>query len=318
MNRRELLIAGGCCALAGLAPLRAAFAGPFDYALRPMTVAPDTHVLLGTTEYFSRDNGGNIVNTGFIVTGDGVVVIDTGPSLRYGQQMRAAIAAATDRPVAKVLNTHLHPDHFLGNGAFDDRPITAGEVTRDLIRRDGDALAENLYRLVGDWMRGTRSVEPTQVLSALVEEIGGHRLRYLLLNGHTPSDLAVLDEGTGVLFASDLVFHDRMPTTPHADLKAWMASLDVLAGLSFTVLVPGHGAVARDRGPIQQTRAYVAWLDATFDEAARAGLSMTEAMRLPLPPEFAGMALAREEFERSVVHLYPARLKAALPAVAEK
>lgn len=318
MNRRELLMVGGCCALAGLAPLRAAFAGPFDYALRPMTVAPDTHVLLGTTEYFSRDNGGNIVNTGFIVTGDGVVVIDTGPSLRYGQQMRAAIAAATDKPVAKVLNTHLHPDHFLGNGAFEDRPISAGQVTRDLIRRDGDALAENLYRLVGDWMRGTRSVEPTQVLSALVEDIGGHRLRYLLLNGHTDSDLAVLDESTGVLFASDLVFHDRMPTTPHADLKAWMASLDVLAGLSFAVLVPGHGAVARDRAPIAQTRAYLGWLDATFDEAARAGLSMTEVMRLPLPPEFAGMALAREEFERSVVHLYPARVKAALPVTAAK
>ena len=73
---------------------------------------------------FSTGNGGNIVNTGFIV-GSGGVVVDTGPSQRYGKQMRKAIGILTRQPVSLVLNTHHHPDHFLGNQAFADRPVGA-------------------------------------------------------------------------------------------------------------------------------------------------------------------------------------------------
>ena len=64
-----------------------------DYMLKPRKVAPDTYVFVGLAEDFTRGNGGNIVNTGFIVTADGVLVIDTGSSRLYGEQMRRAIAA---------------------------------------------------------------------------------------------------------------------------------------------------------------------------------------------------------------------------------
>lgn len=321
MNRRHFLDCGGGALAAALLPGHAALAGPaFDYGLVPQPLGGGAYVVIGATEYFSRENGANIVNIGFIVTGDGVVVIDTGPSLRYGQQLRRAIAAVTDRPVTQVLITHMHPDHFLGNGAFEDVPILAVPATTDRIAQDGEALAENLYRLSGDWMRGTRAVAPTQPLdgTGTVVEIGGHRLHCLPLTGHTVSDLAVFDETSGVLFAGDIVFHNRTPTTPHADLPAWLAAIGRLEHVPFRVLVPGHGAVAADRGPIEQTRGYLTWLDRTLDDAAADGLAMTEVMRLPLPPGYAGLALAREEFERSVVHLYPARLQAALSRASGK
>ena len=126
-----------------------------DYALKPRQIAEGTWLLEGSTENFAKANGGNIVNTAFIVTDAGVVVIDTGPSKRYGEVLRQAIAATTDKPVIQVLLTHHHPDHVLGNQAFTDVPIGALAGTTDLLRQQGDALAENMYRLVGDWMRGT-------------------------------------------------------------------------------------------------------------------------------------------------------------------
>ncbi|MDZ4328294.1 MAG: MBL fold metallo-hydrolase, partial [Pseudomonas sp.] len=70
-----------------------------DYSLKPRQIAADTWLLEGSTDNFAKDNGGNIVNTAFIVTERGVVVIDTGPSRRYGEAMRKAIAATTDKPV---------------------------------------------------------------------------------------------------------------------------------------------------------------------------------------------------------------------------
>src|SRR5690606_29965479 len=96
-----------------------------SYTLQPRQIADGVWLLEGSTDNFDKRNGGNIVNTGFIVGDAGVIVIDTGPSRLYGEAMRAAISRVTDRPVVKVLLTHHHPDHVLGNQAFADVPIAA-------------------------------------------------------------------------------------------------------------------------------------------------------------------------------------------------
>jgi glyoxylase-like metal-dependent hydrolase (beta-lactamase superfamily II) len=115
-----------------------------------------------------------------------------------------------------------------------------------------------------------------------------------------------------VLFASDMAFLDRAPTTPHAHVAAWVAALDEMAKLPFTVLVPGHGRPDHQRRAIRQTRDWLVWLDATLKHAAAEGMEMTEVMGLPLPERFASMDLAREEFIRSVSHLYPRLEQASL------
>ena len=302
--------------LFGLATL--AHAADFDYRLEAQSVAPDVYVFVGQNADFDTVNGGNIVNTGFIVGPQGVVVIDSGPSLRYGQQMRQAIARITGKPIALVINTHHHPDHFLGNQAFADAPIGALAETREGIAHDGNAFAENLYRMSGDWMKGTEVVVPTRTLAAGDWEVAGRRLRLIALDGHTGADLAILDATSGTLFAGDLVFNGRAPTTPHADVAHWLAALDRLettvreAGV--TTLVPGHGAVVHDTAPILQTRAWLTWLSKTMRDAARDGLDMNDVLARPLPAEFAGMPVAASEYRRSVGHLFPAAEREALEA----
>jgi len=304
-----------------LAPLllagAAAAAGPaFDYALQAERVGADVYVFIGRNEDFTAVNGGNIVNTGFIVGQDGLLVIDSGPSLRYGQQMRRAMAAIDPRPPLQVFNTHHHPDHFLGNQAFAGVPIVALDATRQGIAAAGNAFAENLYRLSGDWMRGTEAVAPGATVVHGTVKLGGRPLRLLALSGHTAGDLAVYDETSGVLFAGDLVFNGRAPTTPHARIADWLAALDTLEAITreagFTALVPGHGAIARDAAPIRQTRAWLRWLEQSMQEAAAAGLDMNEVLARPLPAEFSAMALGANEYRRSVSHLFPAAEQEAL------
>ena len=281
-------------------------AAPFDYALKAQTVAPGVHLFEGRTKNFSRENGGNIVNTGYIETAAGAVVIDSGPSRRYGEQMRAAIEKQTGKPVAKLLITHAHPDHFLGNQSFAADTLAALPDTRATIARSGDDLAANLYRMVGGWMEGTEAVAPTQELQPGTMNVGGRPLRLLALSGHTGADLAVYDEQTRTLFAGDLVFFQRTPTTPNADIAHWLVSLDQLEKIDFAILVPGHGPVVKDKAAIVQTRAYLRWLRGALQDASKKGLDPTEVMQIQVPAEFASLALLREEFQRSVVHLYPA------------
>ena len=285
-------------------------ADDFDYRLVAQPVAKDVYAFIGKTEDFDTVNGGNIVNTGFIVAPQGIVVIDSGPSLRYGQQMRQAIARVSDKPVVLVINTHHHPDHFLGNQAFADVPIGALADTRQGIATEGNAFAENLFRMSGNWMKGTEVQVPNRTLAAGKLEVAGRALRLVALDGHTGADLVVVDEQSGVLFAGDLVFNGRAPTTPHADVGHWLAALDQLEKLTresgFTTLVPGHGAVTRDAAPIRQTREWLKWLTASLREAARAGLDMNEVLARPLPTSYDGMPMAAAEYRRSVGHLFPA------------
>lgn len=280
-------------------------AAELDYRLQPLEIAPGTYVVEGSTQHFSRDNGGNIVNVGFIVTDAGVVVIDTGPSRRYGEQLRAAIGEVTEQPIERVYITHQHPDHFLGNQAFHDVDIYALPGTIQVIREQGDGLAENLYNLVGDWMLGTEPVVPNREVNQGSVEVGGHRLELLAFSGHTGADLAILDHHTGVLFAGDLVFNRRTPTTPSAHIDTWLADLATLKRLDFTVLVPGHGPVVMDTTPMAATGEYLRWLGQHLQGAAGRGLSMAETMVLPLPERFDDLSVLEVEYQRSVVHLFP-------------
>lgn len=284
----------------------------FDYRLAPQRIADGVYVFVGRTEDFTPANGGNIVNTGFIVGSDGVIVVDTGPSRRYGEQMLAAIRRVTPLPVVLTINTHHHPDHFLGNQAFPADTLAALPATRRGIESDGNAFSENLYRMTGDWMAGTERVAPTRNVAPGRVTVGGRELELLAFDGHTGADLVVVDVATGTAFAGDLLFHDRAPTTPHADPQRWLAALGQLEALPVRRWIPGHGAPSADLGPLRQTRDWLEWLDLELRAGAETGLDMAEMLERPLPPRFRRLAEGRSEYRRSVVHLYPRAEQAAL------
>jgi len=314
-RRRTLALGLGCgCAACGFGG--AARARLLDYELAASEIATNSWAVLGATEWFDETNGGNIVNAAFIEVPDGVVVIDTGPSRRYGEAFRALIERTVPgKPILRVYNTHHHPDHFLGNQAFDPATIASSPGVIANIVAEGDAFADNMYRLLGDWMRGTAPVAPTLALESAAEEVGGRGFTLHHLAGHTSADLVVRDEETGVLYAGDLAFLYRAPTTPHADIPVWRDALASLAALDRSTILPGHGPDDRSGESLEQTGDWLDWLDGTLRDAVDEGLTMNEAMLQPIPDRFAALGVARTEFERSVVHLYPALEDALFPRV---
>lgn len=313
-SRRKALqwLALGCgCAVCGSLNARL-----LDFDLSAVEIASKTWAVLGRTDYFDMDNGGNIVNVAFIEVPDGIVVIDTGPSRRYAEALVKLIEKTIPgKPILRVYNTHHHPDHFLGNQVFDSAVIAAPQKVIDNISAEGNGFADNMYRLLGDWMRGTQVVEPGLALDADVEEVGGRQFSLFYLSGHTSSDFVIRDDDTGVLFSGDLAFLYRAPTTPHADIDTWRQSLDALASMDKALIMPGHGPSDASDESIAQTADYIDWLHGTLSEAVGRGYSMNEAMLLPIPERFAGLGVVRTEFERSVVHLYPALEDALFPVV---
>ena len=279
------------------------FAG--TYAPAAEAIGDGIWMVRGADEAIGFANGGAIAN-GIIMASDaGTILVDTGPSLGFGTALDSLARRLTGKPVKRIYITHLHPDHSFGSGAFREAEVHALPRTRADLERDGAGFSDAMYRMLHGWMAGTELVLPIGDAASGEVTFGGRRIELLGLAGHSEGDLALIDHASGTLIAGDLVFHDRAPATPHADIAGWLAALDRLEKTPHRQLVPGHGPLCRDGRAIAQTRDWLMWLEAALTAAVADGLDMTEAANLPIPERFAELAAARYELTRSVSHFYP-------------
>ena len=285
--------------------LTLSFSNDFDYKLEAIKLSENSYYFYGKEEYFSKENGGDIANASFIITANSVILIDTGSSKSYGEQVKKQIEKITSKPIKYILNTHHHPDHFLGNSAFSSSDIYAAEFTKNEIEQNGDLYIVNLVNLVGEAMNNTKIKAPNQVLTTKTLNLDGYKLDILHLDGHTQSDIAIYDENTKILYASDLVFNKRTLTTPHANMQNWIKSLEELEKIDYSILVPGHGLASKTKEPIKENIAYLNYLDNTLKSSVKEGLDVFEILEKPIPKEFESFTMFKEEFERSVINLYP-------------
>jgi quinoprotein relay system zinc metallohydrolase 1 len=319
LTRRETLkLLPAAVGLPAMLSVIEASAAPLAYTLKPEKVSDGIWVVRGAQEAISMTNGGAIANVSIIDTTAGAIVIDTGPSHKYGDALAALATTLTGKPVARVYNTHFHPDHVMGNQGFAAERIAAPKGVVDGLKELGNAFADNMYHTAGDWMRGTEVVLPGTILTTDVEDFGNRRIRPMAMRGHTASDLVLFDELSGILFTGDLVFLDRAPTTPHADIERWRISLANLGSIPFAKLTPGHGPVEESERGIEQTRQWLEAVEQIIGDAFEKGLDVTEAIALPLPDWTEKIALARYEFERTVMHIYPKLEAARWPRVDSK
>lgn len=276
----------------------------FDYKLKPIKLNENSYYFYGKEEYFSPSNGGDIANVSFIVTKNSVILIDTGSSYEYGLQIKEEIKKITQNPIKYIINTHHHPDHFLGNSAFES-DIFATTYTVNEITQNGDLYIVNLVNIIQSAMKDTKIKAPNKELNTKTLDLDGYKLEILYLDGHTKSDVAVFDLQTKILYSADLVFYKRTPATAHANIKKWIKSLQELEQIDYSLLVSGHGVATTSKEPIKENISYLKFLDETLKESAKKGLDIYEILEKPTPKEFESFTMFKEEFERSVINLYP-------------
>ncbi len=243
LPRRDVLLGGLClCCLAGL-KARAAGAAP-GFAMEE--VAPGIHIRRGVHEDATAGNGDAIANIGFIVGDDAVLVADPGGSLADGLELRAAIRAVTDLPIAYVVMSHVHPDHIFGAGAFQqDDPVFIGHAHLPAaLAQRGQYYQERLEAILGPGQAGP-VVMPTRTVADAAEiDLGGRVIGLTAhATAHTDTDLSLLDHKTGTLLLADLLFVERVPSLD-GSLKGWLAALTALRGSPAARAVPGHGPAA--------------------------------------------------------------------------
>lgn len=187
----------------------------------------------------------------------------------------------------------MHPDHAWGAWAFEGQ----GEGGADPVfvghRRLDRALAARIegYREAARPAMGAMvdRAEPVPTDLAVEGEakvdLGGRVLRLRAWpTAHTDNDLTVLDEGTGTLFAGDLMFAGHLPVID-GSLLGWLSVMDELALLPAERVVPGHGPAAMDwPEALAPQRAYLEGIAAALRARIARGAPMAEAVEGIAPP----------------------------------
>jgi glyoxylase-like metal-dependent hydrolase (beta-lactamase superfamily II) len=214
-------------------------------------ISDRTWVIHGPLGDPSVENQGFMNNPTFVVTDDGVVVIDPGSSVQAGRMVLRQLRKVTDKPVTHVLNTHVHGDHWFGNQAINEAfPQATIMASPEMIRaaREGQSARwlDIMDRLTGGFTRGTRPVVPAvAVTENQTVSAGGIEFRIMAPpKAHSGTDIMIHAPAEGVLFLGDNVMNGRFGQMDDGTFQGNIAACDRAMEVPAKVFVPGHGRTA--------------------------------------------------------------------------
>jgi glyoxylase-like metal-dependent hydrolase (beta-lactamase superfamily II) len=260
----------------------------------PLQVYPlnkRTWLLFGNVAVADAYNRGWTGNAGFVVTDDGVVVIDALGTPKLGKRIIATIKTVTDKPIRYLIVTHNHPDHAYGAIAFK----RLGGVT--IISHEGaeqyfnsgrwETSVEFRRSIIAPDMQDFEFVLPDIAIDGDVFSrhnivVGGVTFEmYNVGPHHSFGDLVVHQVEDKIVWVSDLAFNGRTTFIGDGNSQQALTSIDWLATTfpDVRLMVPGHGSAQTAPFPmVEKTRSYIERLRKIMAQAIEDDLELQDAI----------------------------------------
>lgn len=255
-------------------------------------IAPDTYFFFGNIAEVDGVNRGFNGNAGFVVTRDGVLVLDALGTPTLGRRMIAAIRKVTRKPIRYLVISHAHPDHYYGASAFASLP---GIKIISHAGTEGYAYSATIQRSVAyrkvflpREMKNFQAVVPDILIgggnpSHISLKFGGKTFEiYDTNHHHSHGDLLMWQKEDRILWVSDLAFNGRVTYIGDGHLHDIDAMQDWMTKnfINVALMVPGHGAPQTAPFPmVAETRRYVDTLTGKIRDSIKRGLSLEDAVR---------------------------------------
>jgi glyoxylase-like metal-dependent hydrolase (beta-lactamase superfamily II) len=242
----------------------------------------DAFYSIGNPGIPGQSNQGNTSNAGYVVTKAGVVVFDALGTPSLGWALLQDIQKRTAKDVKFVIASHYHADHIYGLQAFKDHTSAfvvaedkAAEYKENEETSDerADQRLDQRREALAPWVnKDTRVVPPDITFKDKMTITLGGKTFSLIYAGpaHSASDLMMMVEPDGILFAGDIVQNGRIPFMNSDDVNTshWLKALEEVSRLKPHFIIPGHGTPSTEADKaIAFTRDYIDYVRQTMQEA---------------------------------------------------
>lgn len=257
---------------------------------KPVEVIPHVFSAIGATAPPTYENAGHNNNLSFIVTGDGVVVINGGASYKLAEALHAEIKVVTDQPVKLVFNENGQGHAMLGNAYWAEQgvDIVAHVDAAAAFEHDGPQSLRSAIAVTKERADKTVLTPPTITFEdEYIVEMGDMKIEARYLGpAHSPGDIVVWMPELGMMISGDMAFHERMlPLFPDSITADWIETWDTaFEPLGATYVIPGHGHPTNMDQVRRYTRDYLLYLRENIGAHIDAGGDLADAYYIDQSP----------------------------------
>jgi cyclase len=245
-------------------------------------------------------------NVNFILTRDGVIMIDTGQTPVDSLAAMGILKKLSAQPVRFVIHTEPHDDHTTGDFVFSPPAVVIAHAGAAESMRKTNAVERNQklageYPAMGEAMKGYRQVLPhIEFQQKMTLNLGERTLELIYLkNVHSEADTAVWLPRERVLWAAAAVGVKRYPNIrPFLTIPDILASIKLMRALDPEVVIAGHGAPGTTQIFDEMERYYGLLLE-RVGKMAREGKTLERIKAELKMPEFDDWA-GKERFPNNV------------------
>lgn len=255
----------------------------------PVEVIPHVWSAIGATAPSTYENAGHNNNLSFIVTGDGVVVVNGGGSYLLAKALHDEIRKVTDQPVKLVIDENGQGHAMLGNCYWAEQgvPILAHEDAAAEFEEYGAQIIQSAQNRLKERAEGTCVRGPDETFSDRhVVEMGDFTIEVLYLGpAHSPGDTQVWLPKQKLVIAGDMAFHERLlPIFDHTDTAGWIETWPMFEGLGAYYVIPGHGHPTNYAQVRRYTHDYLVYLRGKIQEVLDEGKGLEDSYYVDQSP----------------------------------
>lgn len=255
----------------------------------PQEVIPGVWSAIGATAPGTYENSGHNNNLSFIVTPEGVVVMNAGDNYLLAQSLHDEIRKRTDQPVKYVVLENGQGHAMLGSGYWQQQgaKIVAQRDTAKHIEEQGHEILATMRARARDKAFRTELVKPDIVYDDRLDlSMGGWKIEVLHLgNAHHHGDTMIWLPEKKLVISGDTAFHVRMlPIFEDTDTARWVEVWDRFEALGAEIVIPGHGGPTDMATVRRWTRDYLVYLRGKIAEVIEKGGSLDDAYQVDQSP----------------------------------